>query len=83
MGRKKNWYVLFVIVFVKIYIKVYDKFMYCICSYRNQLLVDIFYCLYIEIFFIFELNFFYVIEIVNMVRICICLVDNFVVKEII
>lgn len=81
MGRKKNWYALPVIVFVKTYIKVYDKLMHCTCSYRNQLPADISHCLHIEIFFTLELNPSYAIEIANMARICICPVDNSVVKE--
>lgn len=81
IGRKKKLVCTTCDCISKTYIKVPDKLMYCTCSYRNQLPADISHCLHIEIFFTLELNPSYAIEIANMARICICPVDNSVVKE--
>lgn len=81
MGRKKKLVCTTCDCISKTYIKVPDKLMYCTCSYRNQLPADISHCLHIEIFFTLELNPSYAVEIANMARLCICPVDNSVVKE--
>lgn len=53
----------------------------CIVVAENQLPADISHCLHIEFFFTLELNPSYAMEIANMVKICICPVDNSLVKE--
>lgn len=79
----KNWYALPVIVYMNTYIKVYDKLMHYTCSCRNQLPASRYIPLFTLwiFFFTLELNPSYAMEIANMARICICPVDNSLVKE--
>lgn len=81
----KNWYALPVIVYMNTYICI-SRYMTNSCIIHvvaeiSYQLADISHCLHFEFFFTLELNPSYAMEIANMARICICLVDNSLVKE--
>lgn len=81
MGRKIGMHFLLLYIWIPISRYMTNSCIVHVVAEISYQQADISHCLHFEFFFTLELNPSYAMEIANMARICICLVDNSLVKE--